>query len=62
MQKLKKYGSAKSWRCGGVEHLYWVKEVEKKLIHVGYHQEEKYPIGSGETADLAMQGRIKNSC
>lgn len=59
MHELKKYGYSKSWRHGGVEHQYWVAQVKKKLEGKGYKVEEEYPIGNGETVDLAIVGKKK---
>ena len=59
MEKLKKYGYSRSWRHGGVEHLYWVKQVKKKLVSKGYKVKEEFPIGNGETVDLAIIGKNK---
>ena len=59
MEELKEYGYSRSWRHGGVEHLYWMKQVKKKLESKGYKVKEEYPIGNGETVDLAIIGKTK---
>ncbi|MFC1713554.1 ATP-binding protein [Candidatus Poribacteria bacterium] len=59
MEELKEYGFSRSWRHGGVEHLYWVKQVKKKLESKGYAVKEEFPIGNGETVDLAIIGKSK---
>ena len=59
MEELKKYGYSRSWRHGGVEHLYWIRKVKKKLESEGYKVKEEFPIGNGETVDLAIIGKNK---
>ncbi|MFC1718470.1 ATP-binding protein [Candidatus Poribacteria bacterium] len=59
MEELKEYGYSRSWRHGGVEHLYWVRQVRKRLESKGYKVKEEYPIGNGETVDLAIIGKNK---
>ena len=59
MEELKNYGYSRSWRHGGVEHLYWIKQVKKRLESRGYKVEEEFPIGNGETIDLAIIGKNK---
>lgn len=53
------YDVSGSLRHGGAEHQYWVAQVKKRLIDAGYHPEEEYPIGNGETVDLAIIGENK---
>ena len=53
------YDVSGSLRHGGVEHLYWVKQVKKTLEKNGYKVEEEYPIGNGETVDLAIIAKNK---
>jgi hypothetical protein len=59
MEELKNYGYSRSWRHGGVEHLYWIKQVRKMLENKGHKVEEEYAIGNGETVDLAIIGKNK---
>jgi hypothetical protein len=56
-EELKEYGLSKSLRHGGVEHLYWMRQVKKRLEGNGYDVEEEFPIGNGETVDLAIIGK-----
>jgi hypothetical protein len=60
-EKLKEFGYniSGSLRHGGVEHLYWVQQVKKKIENGGYIVKEEYPIGNGETVDLAIIGKNK---
>jgi hypothetical protein len=60
-ERLKELGFdiSGSLRHGGVEHLYWVQQVKKKLENVGHRAHVEYPIGSGETVDLAIIGKSK---
>ncbi len=53
-EEVREYGFQRSPRHGGVEHLYWVRKVKHKLESKGYHVEEEYPIGNGETVDLVI--------
>jgi len=57
--KIKEYGCdvSKSLRHGGVEHLYWVQKVKKKLEDKGYIVEDEFPIGKGEAVDIAIVGK-----
>jgi hypothetical protein len=59
MQELKNYGYSRSWRHGGVEHLYWMRQVKGKLETRGYRVKEEFAIGNGETVDLAIIGKSK---
>jgi hypothetical protein len=47
----------KGYRKGGIEHLYWLRQVKAMLESKGYSVEEEYPIGNGETVDLVMIGK-----
>ena len=60
-RKLRKLGIevSRALRYGGLEHLYWMKQVRQKLERRGYSVEEEYPIGGGETVDLAIIGKKK---
>ena len=60
-EKLKKLGHnvSGSLRHGGIEHLYWIRQVKKKLENKGHKVYEEYPIGNGETVDLAIIGKNK---
>ena len=49
----------KSLRHGGVEHLYWVRQVKRKMESKGYKVEEEFPIGKGESVDLAIISKKK---
>lgn len=57
MEELKNYGYSRSWRHGGVEHLYWMNHVKRKLESKGCKVKEEYPIGNGETIDLVIMGK-----
>lgn len=59
--KLKEigYDVSGSLRHGGVEHLYWVHQAKKKLENAGHKVHEEYPIGNGETVDLAIITKSK---
>jgi len=56
-EALKEYGFSKSLRHGGVEHLYWLRHAKRKLEARGYKVKVEYPIGKGETVDLAIIGK-----
>ena len=56
-EALKEYGYSKSLRHGGVEHLYWLRHAKRKLEARGYKVKVEYPIGKGETVDLAIIGK-----
>lgn len=58
-EKLKEIGFdvSGSLRHGGVEHIYWVHQAKKKLENAGHKVHEEYPIGNGETIDLAIIGK-----
>jgi len=60
-EKLKELGYvvSGSLRHGGVEHLYWVHQAKKKIEGAGHKVHEEYPIGNGETVDLAIIGKSK---
>jgi len=60
-EKLKEigYDISGSLRHGGVEHLYWADQAKKKLESAGHKVHEEYPIGNGETVDLAIIGKNK---
>ena len=60
-EKLKDFGFevSTSFRHGGIEHLYWLKQVKKKLVDAGYDVEEESPIGNGEAVDLVIVGKGK---
>ena len=49
----------KSLRHGGVEHLYWVRQVKRKIESKGHKVLEEFPIGKGESVDLAIIGNKK---
>ena len=46
-------------RKGGIEHQYWVRQVKIDLEKKGYSVKEEYPIGNGETIDMAIIGKRK---
>ena len=54
---MQEYGYSESLRHGGVEHLYWLRKIKEKLVCQGYKVEEEYPIGKGQTVDLAIIGK-----
>ena len=56
-EALKEYGYSKSLRHGGIEHLYWLRHAKKRLETKGYMVMEEFPIGKGETVDLAIIGK-----
>ena len=58
-EELNECGFSRSLRHGGVEHMYWMKQVKKKLENNGYKVKEEHPIGNGETVDLAIIGKSK---
>ncbi len=57
--RLLGYTVKRSFREGGAEHLYWLRQVKEKLVSDGNTVEEEYPIGNGETVDLAIIGKGK---
>ena len=53
-EELREYGFSRSLRHGGIEHLYWIKQVKVRLESKGYKVKEEFPIGNGETIDLVV--------